>query len=139
MVLFGITYALPLVLWQLISQPQNHLAVSSLAPAHLVLKAFNLCLSSTVISIITVLNFSLAACLAVALGIPLSTASPSSHKVVSLVKYSAYIVLGFGWILLGETTKRVIWNWDILGVWLLPFLCIVYFPLTLQAALVCII
>ncbi|KAE9409536.1 Gaa1-domain-containing protein [Gymnopus androsaceus JB14] len=135
LLLFPVTSLLPLVVPSFI--PQNR--SDSVAPLSLVLKAFNLCLSSTVISIITVLNFSLAACLAVALGIPLSADSLSSNKAVQMVKYSAYLGLGIGWILWGDMTKRMLWNWDVLGVWLLPFLCVVYFPLTLQAALVCII
>ncbi|KIK57676.1 hypothetical protein GYMLUDRAFT_203231 [Collybiopsis luxurians FD-317 M1] len=133
--LFLGVYALPLVIPTMIPQPRP----DTVAPLSLVLKASNLCLASTVISIITVLNFSLAVCLAVALGIPLSTASSSSKKTAQVVKYSAYVLLGFGWVLLRDYTRRLIWNWDVLDVWLLPFLCIVYFPLTLQAALVCII
>ena len=42
-----------------------------------ILSALNLCLASTVISITTVLNFSLAAALAVILGLTLTLASPS--------------------------------------------------------------
>ncbi|KAJ3895691.1 Gaa1-domain-containing protein [Lentinula edodes] len=128
-------YLLPLVVPTLLRSHSNNDPPSRA----LVLKAFNLCLSSTVISIITVLNFSLAACLAVALGTPLSIASSSSNQAIRIANYSFYVVLGFGWVLLEETTKQMIWNWDVLGVWLLPFLCIVYFPLTLQAALVCVI
>ncbi|KAF5389808.1 hypothetical protein D9757_003700 [Collybiopsis confluens] len=133
--LFLAAYALPLTIPAITPQKRSE----AIAPLSLVLKAFNLCLSSTVISIITVLNFSLAACLAVALGIPLSTASSSSTKAVQMVKYSTYVVLGLGWILLRGFAERMIWNWDVLSAWLLPFLCIVYFPLTLQVALVCII
>ncbi|KAJ4487817.1 Gaa1-like protein [Lentinula aciculospora] len=130
-----VTYLLPLVVPRLLRRCYS----DDIAPLSLVLKAFNLCLSSTVISIITVLNFSLAACLAVALGILLYIASSSSNRAIGMAKYTVYVVLGFGWVLLEETTKQMIWDWDVLGVWLLPFLCIVYFPLTLQAALVCII
>ncbi|KAJ3775407.1 Gaa1-domain-containing protein [Lentinula raphanica] len=128
-------YILPLALAKFAPQddPQNA------APLSLVLKAFNLCLSSTVISIITVLNFSLAACLAIAFGIPLSIACSSSHKAMGMSKYTLYLILGFGWVLIGETRKQMVWDWNILGVWLLPFLCVVYYPLSLQAGLVCII
>ncbi|KAJ3787413.1 Gaa1-like protein [Lentinula aff. detonsa] len=128
-------YILPLAVPRFF--PQN--ITDNVAPLSLVLKAFNLCLSSTVISIISVLNFSLAACLAVALGIPLSVTSSSSNGATGMVRYTMYIVLGFGWLFLDETRKQMIWDWDILGVWLLPFLCVVYYPLSLQAALVCII
>ncbi|KIM87206.1 hypothetical protein PILCRDRAFT_815682 [Piloderma croceum F 1598] len=112
------------------------------APLSSLVKSLNLCLASTVISITSVLNFSLAATLAVLLGLPLTLASPSpmssSGTLTRFIKYMTYIALGFGWIVWapGETAKAV-WNWEILGVWFAPFTCIVYAPLVLQAGLVC--
>ncbi|KAG8926231.1 Glycosyl phosphatidyl inositol protein transamidase complex subunit [Tulasnella sp. 417] len=59
------------------------------APLHLILKAFNLYISSIVISITSVLNFSLAAGLAVLLGLPLTftgtTAQPLRYLLVLAV------------------------------------------------------
>jgi GPI-anchor transamidase subunit GAA1 len=108
------------------------------APPSLVLKAFTLCLASTVISIISVLNFSLAACLAVLLGIPVAFSSTSPYHTVRACKYLIYIVLALGWfVFLPNMTHEMFWNWDILGVWLAPFVCLVYTPIVLQSALVC--
>lgn len=112
------------------------------APLPSLVKSLNLCLASTVISITSVLNFSLAATLAILLGLPLTLASPSpkssSGTPMRFIKYLTYIALGFGWIVwMPEEIVKAVWNWEILGVWFAPFTCIVYAPLVLQAGLVC--
>ncbi|KAF8212021.1 Gaa1-domain-containing protein [Mycena galopus ATCC 62051] len=96
------------------------------APVSQLLKALNLCFASTVISITTVVNFSLAMSLAILLGIPLSISSPSHSLPLRLAKFAFYINLGA----LG---------WEILRVWFAPFVCTVYTPLVLQAGLVCLL
>ncbi|GLB34825.1 putative gpi-anchor transamidase [Lyophyllum shimeji] len=111
--------------------------VSSLS---LVLKAINLCFASTVISTTTVLNFSLAATLAVLLGIPLSIPSNSGPLPIRLAKYAGYTLLGLGWLLVGqEELLKAIWDWEILSAWFAPFVCFVYVPLVVQAGLVCLL
>ena len=108
------------------------------APLATVLKAFNLCFTSAVISITSVVNFSLAAALAVSMGLPLTVASPSLSLPKRVAKYAIYSLFALGWLVLSpEETRKAIWNWEVLGVWLAPFVCIVYAPLVLQAALVC--
>lgn len=139
MLLF-VASAIPLLVVMARPPPSHPAQVASLSS---LIKSLNLCLASTVISITSVLNFSLAATLAVLLGLPLSLASPSSGPsaaVTRLVKYLAYVALGFGWIAWapGETA-RAIWNWEVLGVWFAPFICIVYAPLVLQAGIVCLL
>ncbi|KAJ7063467.1 Gaa1-like protein [Mycena amicta] len=89
------------------------------APMSALLKALNLCFASTVISITTVVNFSLAMTLAILLGIPLSVSSASS--------------------ILPLRIASALWDWQVLGVWFAPFVCIVYTPLVLQAAIVCLL
>ncbi|KAF8643909.1 hypothetical protein AX16_008925 [Volvariella volvacea WC 439] len=110
------------------------------APTSSLVKAFNLCLASSIISITSVLNFSLAAALAILLGIPLSVSSPSSRALPRVAKYFAYAFLGLGWLLLdhGEI-KAAIHEWQLLGSWFAPFVCIVYAPLVLQAGIVCLL
>ena len=103
------------------------------APMHKIIKAINLCLASTVISITAVLNFSLAATLAVSLGLPLMFSGPGRLK---YVKAAGYAILGTGWLpLLQEEVRQALWNWEVLGVWFAPFVCIVYVPLVVQAFL----
>lgn len=109
------------------------------APIWLVLKALNLCSASTVISTITVLNFSLAALLAVTLGLSLSLSGPSHSKLLSLTKYILYVFLALGWLFFYVETREAIWQWEILSVWFAPFVCLVYTPLLLQAGTVCIL
>ena len=119
----------------LVPQPSRTMA----APSTL-LKGLNLCFASTIISITTVLNFSLAASLAILLGIPLSLSSPSHNPFIRLTKYIAYILLGFGWLVVGqEEMRQAIWDWEVLGVWFAPFVCLVYAPLVLQGSLVCLL
>ena len=99
----------------------------------MVLKSFNLCLASTFISITSVLNFSLAATLAVSLGLPTILSGPSKFR---FVKYAGYSLLGLGWLLFGgKEVQQALWNWEVLGVWFAPFVCIVYTPLVLQAGI----
>jgi len=109
------------------------------APISQLLKALNLCFASTVISITTVVNFSLAMSLAILLGIPLSISSPSQNLPLRLVKFTPYLGLGLGWIFAHEELRKALWNWEILGVWFAPFVCIVYTPLVVQAGLVCLL
>jgi glycosylphosphatidylinositol transamidase len=104
-----------------------------------VLKALNLCFASAVISITTVLNFSLATSLAILLGIPLSSASTSRSLAARFTKYAGYALLGFGWLFFQEETLKAVWYWEILSVWFAPFVCLVYTPLVLQAGLVCLL
>ncbi|OAX36668.1 Gaa1-like GPI transamidase component [Rhizopogon vinicolor AM-OR11-026] len=108
------------------------------APSSVLLKSSNLCLASTVISIMSLLNFSLAAMLALTMGVPLATSSRSSSMTTSLLRYAAYCILAWGWlVLLPEEVESAIWNWEVLGVWFAPFVCIVYAPLVMQAGIVC--
>ncbi|KAL7283374.1 hypothetical protein ACG7TL_002804 [Trametes sanguinea] len=113
--------------------PSSHASIPS------VLKAFNLCFTSAIISITSVLNFSLAATLAVFLGLPLTLASPppsSSPLSARVAKYAAYSILALGWLVLcPEETRKAIWNWEVLRVWFAPFVCVVYVPLVMQAGL----
>ncbi|KAJ3574830.1 hypothetical protein NP233_g1495 [Leucocoprinus birnbaumii] len=109
------------------------------APFWLVLKAFNLCFASTVISTITILNFSLAALLAVTLGFPLTLSGPSDSKLLSRLKCLFYVFLASAWLFLHQETREAIWNWEILSVWFAPFVCLIYTPLVLQAAIVCVL
>ena len=108
------------------------------APNYLILKSLNLCFASTVISIISVLNFSLAAALAIALGLPLLLSTPSSTLAAKISRYAIYAFLGLGWLVIRRAdVASAIWNWEFLGVWFAPFVCIVYTPLMLQAGIVC--
>ncbi|KAH7913759.1 Gaa1-like protein [Hygrophoropsis aurantiaca] len=131
--LVGLSLFLPSIILQGIPQPS-----STAAPVWMVLKSFNLCFASTIISITSLLNFSLAAALAVTLGLPLTLASPSSIASPPLIKYAFYCILATGWLALcPREVADAIWNWEVLGVWFGPFVCIIYVPLVIQASLVC--
>jgi GPI-anchor transamidase subunit GAA1 len=106
------------------------------APLYMPLKAINMCLASTLISVSSVLNFSLAALLAVALGVPLSLASPSDSLLSRGMKCALYTTLGLGWLAFDGEVKQAIWDWQVLGVWFSPLVCLVYVPFVLQAGIV---
>lgn len=114
-------------------------APNKIAPVWKVLKAFNLFLASTVISITSVLNFSLAASMAVALGIPLLYNTPATTPIGRFIKCWSYCLLAFGWLLLSEENHTAIRNWELFGTWFAPFIPVVYTPLVLQAAIVSIL
>jgi hypothetical protein len=108
------------------------------APLSSVLKALNLCAASTVISAITIVNFSLAACLSIAFGIPLSlsVSSPRSF-IVKIGLYAVYAVFSLGWLVFTpHLTSQALWDWDVINVWFAPVLCLVYYPFLIQAGLV---
>ncbi|KAH9952052.1 Gaa1-domain-containing protein [Amylocystis lapponica] len=133
--LLGLVLALPLGCLSLSAPP-----ATQAAPLPVLLKSLNLCFTSTVLSIISLLNFSLAATLAILLGLPLHLSSSAPRQSLRLTKYAFYQALGFGWLVLGrEETRRAIVDWEVLGVWFVPFVCVVYAPLVLQAAIVCIL
>ncbi|KAK7020446.1 Gaa1-like protein [Favolaschia claudopus] len=111
----------------------------AVAPVSQLLKALNLCFASTVISITTVVNFSLAMSLAILLGIPLSLSSPSKSLPLRIAKFTAYLGLASAWIFASDEVRKALWDWEILRVWFAPFVCIVYTPLVLQAAFVCLL
>jgi hypothetical protein len=106
------------------------------APLHTLLKAVNMCLASTLISVSSVLNFSLAALLAVTLGIPLSLASPSNSLLTRGIKCTLYTALAFGWLAFDTEVKQGVWDWQVLGAWFAPLVCLVYVPFVLQAGIV---
>ncbi|KAJ7273329.1 Gaa1-like protein [Mycena rebaudengoi] len=138
------TIGLPSIALVVVALPLSALFVPSsekrtTAPLSQLLKALNLCFASTVISITTVVNFSLAMSLAILLGIPLSVSSPSRSLPVRLAKYALYCCLSVGWMLARKELQKAIWNWEILGVWFAPFVCVMYVPLVLQAGLVCLL
>jgi len=95
-----------------------------------------MCLASTLISVSSVLNFSLAALLAVTLGLPLTVASPSNSLLARGVKCGLYSTLAFGWLVWDAEVQRGIWDWQILGGWFSPLFCLVYIPFVLQAGIV---
>lgn len=103
------------------------------------LKSLNLCFASTVISIITVLNFPLAASLAIILGLPLSLSSSHSRLHLKLIHYVAYAALATGWLGSHSEVTKMVWDWQMLGVWFCPVICMIYTPLVIQAGLVCIV
>ncbi|KAF8609985.1 Gaa1-domain-containing protein [Ceratobasidium sp. AG-I] len=118
------------------------------APLHLVLKSFTLCLGGAVTALISLLNFSLAAVSVVLLGAPLSYLPPT--KPSKLQAACAFFFLQ----LLSPTTlalavecfsnveivrvgRMIIWEWKVLGVWILPYVMVIYLPLLWQAQVAC--
>ncbi|TDL21581.1 Gaa1-domain-containing protein [Rickenella mellea] len=118
----------------LMQQPHR----TSTAPLSSVLKAMNLCLASTVISVTVVLNFSLAALLSISLGLPLSLSASDGSRMTRELKCTAHLLLASG-ILAQLITGifDVFWNWQVLRVWFAPFMFMVYVPLVLQSGLIC--
>jgi glycosylphosphatidylinositol transamidase len=97
------------------------------------LKAFNLCLASTVISVVSLLNFSLAAVLAVFLAVPLSISGRSASSVSTAARAALYVALAAGWLLTKDAVLMALRNWELYGAWFAPFVYTVYVPLVMQA------
>nr|GAT60039.1 predicted protein [Mycena chlorophos] len=135
-ILFTICTAIPLTALFTPNQTQNP---QTTAPTSVLLKALNLCFASTVISITTVVNFSLAMVLTIFLAVPLCVSAPSPILPLRIGQYGVYIVLALGWLCATEEVRSALWDWQVLGVWFAPFVCVVYTPLVLQAAIVCLL
>ncbi|KIY43587.1 Gaa1-domain-containing protein [Fistulina hepatica ATCC 64428] len=119
-----------------IAASQDSVATDHAKPS-VILRAFNLCVASTFISIMVVLNFSMAALYALVFGISLVHARPSHSVPVKFAKYAVYASLAAGWLVLcSDAVVRTVRDWEILSVWFLPVFCVVYVPLMLQAAIV---
>ncbi|KAG2020111.1 GPI-anchor transamidase [Coprinopsis cinerea AmutBmut pab1-1] len=121
----------PIVVLALAPQPSQ-----DDAPISLTLKALNLCLASAVISVTSMLNFSLALSFAILQGVPLSLSAFSRTPVARFAGYASYCVLALGWLaVFPDEVKNAIWHWEIASVWFAPVVCIVYVPLVLQAGI----
>ncbi|KDQ17980.1 hypothetical protein BOTBODRAFT_29295 [Botryobasidium botryosum FD-172 SS1] len=139
------------------------LSSAKTSPLALLLKAFTQCLAGTTICIISVVNFSLAAVMGILLGIPFFLSSPSQRThpskrsssglfptLTCATGFLAYCMLtpmglcvlasgALGIDQVASAVRRTVWEFEALGVWFLPFVCVVYLPLVWQAALVCIL
>jgi GPI-anchor transamidase subunit GAA1 len=119
----------PLVALAFVKRPKDN----SLS---LTLKALNLCFASAIISITSVLNFSLALTFAMLLGVPLSLSAFPGSKAKRWAGYTFYALLAVGWVpFLQEQTKSALWYWEIASVWFAPVVCIIYVPLVIQAGM----
>ena len=107
------------------------------APVWMLLRSFNLCFASAVVSATSVLNFSLAAVLAVLLGIPLSFSGPTDDTLTSLNLRLAYMLLAIFWFTpMWNVMDQAVWDWEYLGGYFAPFICIIYVPIVWQAVIV---
>lgn len=111
-----------------------------------VLGSLTLCIAGTMVCITSVLNFSLAASLALAFGFafPFKAQRTSSGLLLRILRHS-YLsmfspmgIVCVASVLFGRDVVRgviiqTLWNWNVLRVWTLPFICCVYTPLILQA------
>ncbi|KAF9647556.1 Gaa1-domain-containing protein [Thelephora ganbajun] len=108
-----------------------------IAPIWMLLRSFNLCFASTVISATSVLNFSLAAVLAVLLGVPLSFSGPTDDVLTSVTLRFAYVLLAIFWFTPAwNVMDQAVWDWEFLGGYFSPFICMIYVPIIWQAVIV---
>jgi glycosylphosphatidylinositol transamidase len=107
------------------------------APVWMLLRSFNLCFASAVISATSVLNFSLAAVLALLLGVPLSFSGPTDDALTSLTLRLAYLLLAIFWFTpVWTVMDQAMWDWQFLGGYFAPFICVIYVPIVWQAVIV---
>lgn len=107
------------------------------APIWMLLRSFNLCFASAVISATSVLNFSLAAVLAVLLGVPLAFSGPTNDALTSLTLRIAYMLLAIFWFTpVWNVMDQAVWDWEFLGGYFAPFICMIYVPIVWQAVIV---
>ncbi|KZS91133.1 Gaa1-like protein [Sistotremastrum niveocremeum HHB9708] len=98
------------------------------------LKAFSLSLTSTVLSITSLLNFSLSAVLSIAF-LPTNFPINANNKGLRTNELISHLVLASLGLILIDSQESVK-DWELFGVWFAPFITIVYIPLFLQAALI---
>ncbi|EJD02421.1 Gaa1-like protein [Fomitiporia mediterranea MF3/22] len=107
-------------------------------PPSEILQALTLCITSTLISVMSLLNFSLAALLCVVLILPLILFLPSSSdsRMYRDIKHMLLVIHSM-FVLAISVNSGSLWDWSVLGVWYAPFMSIVCVPILLQAAIVC--
>lgn len=107
------------------------------APIWMLLRSFSLCFASAIISATSVLNFSLAAVLAVLLGVPLTFSGPTDDTLTSITLRLAYLLLAIFWFTPAwGVMDQAVWDWELLGGFFAPFICIIYVPIVWQAVIV---
>ncbi|KAF9791259.1 Gaa1-domain-containing protein, partial [Thelephora terrestris] len=107
------------------------------APIWMLLRSFNLYFASAVISATSVLNFSLAAVLAFLFGVPLSFSGPTDDALTSVTLRLAYLLLAIFWFTPAwNVMDQAMWDWEFLGGYFAPFICLIYVPIVWQAVIV---
>ena len=110
---------------------------TKIAPIWMLLRSFSLCFASAVISATSVLNFSLAALLAFLLGVPLSFSGPTDDALTSVNLRLTYLLLAIFWFTPAwNVMDQAMWEWEFLGGYFAPFICIIYVPIVWQAVIV---
>ena len=110
---------------------------TKVAPIWMLLRSFNLCFASAIVSATSVLNFSLAAVLAALLGIPLSFSEPTDDPLSSVTSRLGYLLLAIFWFTPAWTVMdQAMWDWEFLGGYFAPFICMIYVPIVWQAVIV---
>ncbi|KAF9932173.1 Glycosyl phosphatidyl inositol protein transamidase complex subunit [Mortierella alpina] len=114
-----------------------------LAPAAdwIILKTFILALSALIVTTLSALNFSLAVSIGLIIVLPYMTFRPSHYKALSLVQTAALIsisppglMLAASWWYSKDISQVLAWvleAYEVLGTWLLPTICCVYWPLNM--------
>ncbi|KAF9115846.1 Glycosyl phosphatidyl inositol protein transamidase complex subunit [Mortierella sp. AM989] len=118
---------------------------ASLAPAAdwIILKTFILALSALIVTTLSALNFSLAVTIGVIIVFPYMAFRPSSYIIISGIQAIALmaisppgLLMAGAWLYSKDISLVLNWvleGYEVLGSWLLPMLCCIYWPLNLAA------
>ncbi|KAG9070298.1 Glycosyl phosphatidyl inositol protein transamidase complex subunit [Linnemannia hyalina] len=129
------------------SDNTHNVADQELTPAAdwIMLKTLILALSALIVTTLSALNFSLAVSIGVLIVLPYMAFRPSRWTVVSIIE--ALILLAISppglmmvasWWYVKDPSEVLSWvlrEYEILGTWLLPTACFVYWPLNLAAVI----
>ncbi|KAG9325677.1 hypothetical protein KVV02_001161 [Mortierella alpina] len=107
----------------------------------IILKTFILALSALIVTTLSALNFSLAVSIGLIIVLPYMTFRPSHYKALSLVQTAALIsisppglMVAASWWYSKDISQVLAWvleAYEVLGTWLLPTICGVYWPLNM--------
>lgn len=112
-----------------------------------VLTSFTLCIAGTVVCLVSVLNFSLAAILSIAFSFALPSRAPPTRGSFAKILQHSFIFLftptSIAWLtslavgkdMVSRNIIQMVWEWKVFRIWTLPFIFCVYFPLLLQASI----
>ncbi|KAF9439354.1 Glycosyl phosphatidyl inositol protein transamidase complex subunit [Entomortierella beljakovae] len=109
------------------------------------LKTFVMSLSALVVTTLSVLNFSLAVSIGVIIVLPYMLFRPSSYFIISALQAIALLTISPPGLLLagswwysmdvGLILSWVLEGYEVVGSWLLPIVCCIYWPLNLAATI----
>ena len=122
---------------------KNNNSTDTPASDWIVLKSFILALSALFVTTLSALNFSLAVSIGLVIVLPYMAFKPSSSAILTAIQAAILLAISppglamaASWWYSKDVSAILSWvleGYEVLGTWLLPTICCIYWPLNLAA------